>query len=82
MSAELTEAESLRYVLVAKIARERLLEIGQEYDWRSFLAACDADQAHPEFRSVRAWRNSRMAEVDAALDEALDAADAAILAHA
>lgn len=74
-ATELTRAEELRYELVAKIARPRLLALQAEYDWASFLAACEAD-------AVRDWRRWRMAEVDEALDEALDAADAAILAHA
>lgn len=68
-------AEELRIVLVAKIARPRLLELHEEHDWESFLAACELD-------AVREWRQGWHEAADAVLDEALDAADSAILAHA
>lgn len=68
-------ADELRIVLVAKIARPRLLELRDEHDWESFIAACSLD-------AVKEWRQGWYEAADAVLDEALDAADNAILAHA
>lgn len=65
--------DELRFELVAKIARPRLLEIRERYP-ESFLA-------HAEAEGVPSWRQVFYAECDAALDEADDAAAVAILHH-
>lgn len=66
-------ADELRYELVARIARPRLLEVRDRYS-ASFLK-------HAESQGVHAWTEVYRSECDAVLDEALDVADTAILHH-
>ena len=65
-------ANELRIELVAKIARPRLLAASAHY-------APLIERGQRE--GVDTWRQVYRAECDAALDEAIDAADASILAH-
>lgn len=66
-------AHELRLELAAKIARPRLLAASEHY--QPLIA-----RWQPE--GIESWRQAYLDECDEALDEALDATDAAILAHA
>ncbi len=65
-------ADELRLSLVAKIARPRLLALQAHY-------APLIQQG--ERVGITAWRSVYLSECDDALDEAIDAADVAIIAH-
>lgn len=66
-------ANELRIELAAKIARPRLLELQAHY--RPLIES-------GERVGITCWRQIYLDECDEALNEALDATDVAILAHA